>query len=56
MIEHGNGQRLAKAPSTAEQATPREAALEKLREWDPVWAEHCVKMATNPSTDGILSV
>ena len=46
---------MAKVPSTAQQASPWEAALEKLREWDPAWAEHCVKMTTNPSTDGILA-
>jgi alkylhydroperoxidase/carboxymuconolactone decarboxylase family protein YurZ len=30
------------------------APLEKLREWDPTWAETCVKMTTNPWTGGVL--
>ena len=29
-------------------------ALVKLRNWDPVWAEQCFKMSTNPWTNGIL--
>ena len=29
---------------------PWDPALEKLREWDPKWAETCVKMTTNPWT------
>lgn len=29
-------------------------ALEKLREWDPEWADTCVKMSTNPWTGGVL--
>jgi alkylhydroperoxidase/carboxymuconolactone decarboxylase family protein YurZ len=41
-------------------ATPRapgpwDAALNTLREWDPQWAETCVKMSTNPWTNGVLS-
>jgi alkylhydroperoxidase/carboxymuconolactone decarboxylase family protein YurZ len=44
-------------------ATPIEAghtgpwddpALEKLREWDPTWAEQCLKMSTNPWTSPVL--
>ena len=27
----------------------------KLKEWDSVWAEHCVKMTTNPWTEKALS-
>lgn len=30
-------------------------ALTKLREWDPAWAETCVRMSTNPWTSGVLS-
>jgi alkylhydroperoxidase/carboxymuconolactone decarboxylase family protein YurZ len=30
------------------------APLEKLREWDPTWAETCVKMTMNPWTGGVL--
>jgi alkylhydroperoxidase/carboxymuconolactone decarboxylase family protein YurZ len=41
--------------SAVEQATsPWDAALSKLREWDPAWAEQCVKMTTNPWTEGVL--
>src|SRR5262245_21817280 len=29
-------------------------ALAKLREWEPAWADQCVKMSTNPWTSGIL--
>src|SRR5215470_2913932 len=35
-------------------ASPWEAALNKLREWDPAWAEQCVKVTTNPWTEGVL--
>lgn len=30
------------------------SALEKLRQWDPAWAESCSGMSTNPWTSGIL--
>ena len=33
---------------------PWDAALATLREWDPAWAEKCVKMTTNPWTNGVL--
>ena len=33
---------------------PWGAALDTLREWDPDWAETCVRMTTNPWTGGIL--
>jgi alkylhydroperoxidase/carboxymuconolactone decarboxylase family protein YurZ len=33
---------------------PWDAPLAKLREWDPAWAEQCLKMTTNPWTKGIL--
>jgi len=33
---------------------PWDPALTQLREWDPEWAETCVKMTTNPWTGGIL--
>jgi alkylhydroperoxidase/carboxymuconolactone decarboxylase family protein YurZ len=33
---------------------PWDTALNKLREWDPTWAEACVKMTTNPWTKGVL--
>jgi len=41
--------------SNADRSTgPWDAALNKLREWDPNWAEACVKMSTNPWTKGVL--
>jgi alkylhydroperoxidase/carboxymuconolactone decarboxylase family protein YurZ len=33
---------------------PWDAALDQLREWDPSWAESCLKMTTNPWCRGIL--
>jgi alkylhydroperoxidase/carboxymuconolactone decarboxylase family protein YurZ len=33
---------------------PWDPALEKLRDWDPKWAEACEKMTTNPWTGGVL--
>lgn len=33
---------------------PWDSALEQLREWDPKWVDQCVKMTTNPWTNGIL--
>jgi alkylhydroperoxidase/carboxymuconolactone decarboxylase family protein YurZ len=38
------------------QATgPWDSAVDQLREWDPKWADACVKMTTNPWTNGVLS-
>ncbi|MES2659095.1 MAG: carboxymuconolactone decarboxylase family protein [Verrucomicrobiota bacterium] len=34
---------------------PWDAAVDPLREWEPQWAEACVKMTTNPWTSGVLS-
>jgi len=44
----------AKAPGSDQEASPWAAALSKLREWDPMWAERVVKITTNPLTDGVL--
>jgi alkylhydroperoxidase/carboxymuconolactone decarboxylase family protein YurZ len=33
---------------------PWDPSLDVLREWDPDWAEACVKMTTNPWTTGVL--
>jgi len=47
----------APGPNTTKPATnrgPWAPALEKLREWDPKWAETCEKMTTNPWTGGVL--
>lgn len=33
---------------------PWDSVLRQLREWDPEWAEACVKMTTNPWRSGIL--
>jgi alkylhydroperoxidase/carboxymuconolactone decarboxylase family protein YurZ len=44
----------AKTPGSDQTASSWVAALNKLREWDPVWAGQAVKITTNPSADGIL--
>ncbi len=44
----------AKASANEQETSPWEAALSKLREWDPVWATQCVKMTMNPWTKGVL--
>jgi len=36
-------------------AGPWDSAVDQLREWDPEWADACVKMTTNPWTNGVLS-
>ena len=33
---------------------PWDAALDKLRQWDPKWAETCCRMSTNPWNSGVL--
>ena len=38
----------------AEETGPWDSALATLREWDPAWAQTCVKMTTNPWTAGVL--
>ena len=38
----------------AQETGPWEPALAQLSEWDPAWAETCVKMTTNPWTSGVL--
>ena len=40
--------------SATQQPVSSWAALNKLREWDPAWAEQASKMATNPWSDGVL--
>jgi len=34
---------------------PWDATVDQLREWEPKWADACVKMTTNPWTSGVLS-
>jgi alkylhydroperoxidase/carboxymuconolactone decarboxylase family protein YurZ len=46
----------AKASTNQLPVSPWAAALNQLKEWDPAWAAHTVKMTTNPQTDGILPV
>jgi len=44
-----------KKTSAASQPTgPWDKALATLRQWEPAWAETCLKMSTNPWTSGIL--
>jgi alkylhydroperoxidase/carboxymuconolactone decarboxylase family protein YurZ len=42
------------AKALSSNQSPWVAALSKLREWDPVWAELAVKITTNPWSDGVL--
>jgi alkylhydroperoxidase/carboxymuconolactone decarboxylase family protein YurZ len=44
-----------KTPATPQATGPWDAALDTLREWDPQWAETCVKMSMNPWITGVLS-
>jgi alkylhydroperoxidase/carboxymuconolactone decarboxylase family protein YurZ len=44
-----------KTPVTPQTTGPWDAALDTLREWDPQWAETCVKMSMNPWSTGVLS-
>ena len=48
------GEETAKTLSSDQAAGPWAAALSKLREWDPLWAEQAVKMTTNPLTERVL--
>jgi len=49
-----NDTETAKASVNDLSASPWAAALSKLREWDPAWAEQCVKITTDPWTEGVL--
>ena len=40
--------------SQPQETGPWDPALDKLREWDPKWADTCFKMTTNPWTGGVL--
>ena len=46
----------AKASANQQPAGLWVEALNQLKEWDPAWAEHTVKMTTNPWMDGILPI
>ena len=48
------GEETAKDTGSGQVASPWAAALDKLREWDAVWAGQAVKMTTNPVADGVL--
>jgi alkylhydroperoxidase/carboxymuconolactone decarboxylase family protein YurZ len=43
-----------RSPSTSAPMGPWDSGLAKLREWDPLWADACFNMTTNPWTNGIL--
>ena len=45
---------LGNIPANQQPITPWAAALNKLREWDPAWAELALKITTNPWTDAVL--
>jgi len=49
-----NDSKTGKRKGSQTETGPWDAALDTLREWDPQWAEACVKMSTNPWTSGIL--
>ena len=46
----------AQAPGSEHSISPWDAAVNKLREWDPAWAEQCAKMTTDPWTRGVLPI
>ena len=46
----------AKASANQQPESLWATALNQLKEWDPAWAEHTVKMTTNPWMDGILPI
>lgn len=46
----------AKASVNQQPVSPWAAALNQLKEWDPAWAEHTLKMTTNPQMDGMLPI
>lgn len=41
-------------PATRRPAGPWDTSLEKLRQWDPKWAEECFRMSTNAWVSGVL--
>jgi len=47
MSANSDHEKPASSPEVTETG-PWDPALEQLREWDPAWAEACVKMAANP--------
>lgn len=46
---------MARIPVASQPTSSWEAALHQLRQWDPAWAEQCVKMTTNPWTESVLA-
>src|SRR5262245_58343994 len=40
--------------SSSQTGPLEDTALTRLREWDPVWAEQCLKVTANPWTSGVL--
>ena len=46
----------AKASANQQPVSLWAAALNQLKEWDPAWAEHTVKITTNAWMDGILPI
>ena len=49
-----SGSKTGKRNSQQTGTGPWDAALEKVREWDPQWAEACLKMSANPWNSGVL--
>jgi len=50
------GEETSNTSVIGEKDGPWAAALSKLREWDPAWADLALKITTNPWTDGVLPV
>ena len=53
MIDKDDG-KTTRSQSPETETGPWDEALDKLREWDPTWAEACLKMTTNPWTSTVL--
>ena len=49
-----SGSKTGKRNSQQTGTGPWDAALDKVREWDPQWAEACLKMSANPWNSGVL--
>ncbi len=54
MAEKSRGSR-SPADDPSRETGPWDAALAKLREWDPDWTEQVLKVTTNPWTRGVLT-
>lgn len=53
-MRRDNGKPLEEQQTSPAEVGPWDTALEQLREWDPAWAESCLRMTTDPWRRGIL--